>query len=62
MSDALEENTRDKLYIRLSDTTNGKRDLLKGNNIINLSENGLERGVIQRKMRMTRRKNIFQRK
>ena len=40
MSDALELNTRYKLYIWLSDTTNGKRDLVEGNNIFYLSENG----------------------
>ena len=33
MSDALEWNTRDKLNMWLSDTTNGKKDLVEGNNI-----------------------------
>ena len=33
MSNALEENNRDKLYICLYDTTNVERDLVEGNNI-----------------------------
>ena len=33
MSDAFEENTRDKLCIWISDTFNGIRDLIEGNNI-----------------------------
>ena len=56
MSDALEENTRDKLDIWLSDTTNGEKYLVESNNIFYLSENGQERGVIQSKTNMTRRK------
>ena len=40
MYDALEENTKYKLYIWISDTTNGKRDILEGNNVFNFSENG----------------------
>ena len=56
LSNFLEENTRFKLYIWLSDTTNGERDLVEGNNIFNSSENGWERGVIQIKTKMTRKK------
>ena len=42
MSDSLEENTIDKLYIWLSDTNNEKKDLVEGNNIFYFSDNGWE--------------------
>ena len=34
MDDALEENTRDKIYIWLYDTTSGEKYIVEGNNII----------------------------
>ena len=40
MSDVFEENARDKLYIWLSDTTNGEKYLVEGNNIFYFSDNG----------------------
>ena len=40
MSDALEENTRDKLHIWLYETANGEIDIVEGIIIFNLSENG----------------------
>ena len=40
MSDALEENTRDKLHIWIYETTNDEIDLVEGNTIFILSENG----------------------
>ena len=39
----------------LSKITNGKKYLLGGNNIVYFSENGLERGVIQSKIKRTRK-------
>ena len=47
MSDALEENTRDKLNICLSDTTNGKIYPVEGNNIF-ISHRMNERGGLFR--------------
>ena len=40
MSDALEENTRDKIYTWNSDTTNGERDLVEGSNVLYFLDNG----------------------
>ena len=62
MSDYLGENTMDKLYIWLSDTINGKKYTVEVKNNFYFSENGLDRGVIQSKTKMTRRENFFQRK
>ena len=58
MYDTLEGNNRYKLYICLSETTNGKRDLVEGTIIFYFSENWLEREVIQIKTKITIRKNI----
>ena len=54
MSDRIEENPIDKLYIWLSNTINGERDIVEGNTIFYLSENGWDRRVIQSKTKMTR--------
>ena len=62
MSDYLGENTMDKLYIWLSDTINGKKYTVEVKNNFYFSDNGLDRGVIQSKTKMTRRENFFQRK
>ena len=59
MYDALEENTQDKIYIRISDTTNGERNLVENKMIFYFSENGWERGIIQRKTEMNRRKKYL---
>ena len=48
MSDTLEENTRDKIYIWIYEK-NGKKDLMEGSNIFYLSENGQERGLLREK-------------
>ena len=40
LSDSLEENTRYKLYIWSSETTNGEKYLVEGNNIAYFSLNG----------------------
>ena len=55
LSDSLWENIRDKLHIWISETTNGKKYLVEGNNIVYFSENGWGRGVIQSKRKMIRR-------
>ena len=47
MSYALAENTIDKLYILLSDTTNGERDLVEGNNNF-ISQRMDKRGILFR--------------
>ena len=39
ISSSLEENTRDKQYIQLYETTNGENDLVEGKNIVYLSDN-----------------------
>ena len=54
--DTLEENTIYKLYICISETTNSEKDIMEGNNIVYLSENGWERGVIKTERKITRRK------
>ena len=38
--DALKNNTRDSIYICISETINGQKYLVKGNNIVYLSDNG----------------------
>ena len=49
MSDAIEENTRDKLYIWISDKTNRMIYLVEGNNIFYFLDNGWERGLFRAK-------------
>ena len=44
MCDALEENNRDKLYIWISETTNGKKYLVEGYNFLFLRECVIEMG------------------
>ena len=46
----------------VSETTNGEKYLVEGNNIVYLLHNRLERGVIQKKGRCPERKNILQSK
>ena len=62
MSDALADNYRDKLYIWLSDTTNGERDLVEGK-IIFISQRMDERGrLFREKRRRPEEINILKRK
>ena len=62
MSDTLEENNRDKLYIWISETTNDKKDIVEGNNIF-ISQRMGERGRLFRaKVRWSEGKKILQRR
>ena len=56
MSGALDKNGRDKIYIWLSETTNGSKYLVESNGIIYLSDTRWERGVIQSEIKITIRK------
>ena len=49
----LKKNTRDNIYIWIVETTDGAKDIVKGNNIIYFSDNGLERGLFRSKRRWT---------
>ena len=60
MSDALVQNNRDKVYIQIFETTNGAKYLVKGNNIVYLSDNGQCKGVIHNKKKMTISQKILQ--
>ena len=51
MSDALEENTRDKLYKWISDKTNGKIDIVQGNNIFIYQRMDDRGGLFRAKLR-----------
>ena len=59
MSDALEENTRDKIYIWLSETTNRKNNLVEGNNIFISQRMGDRDGLFIEKGRWTEGKNTL---
>ena len=58
MSDNLEVNTRDKIYIWISDKAIGERDIVEGNNIFHLSDNGLERGGYLEQNKYDQKKQI----
>ena len=60
MSDALEENTRDKLYTCLSDTINGERDLVEDNNIFIYQRMDERGGLFRSKQRRQEEKNLAQ--
>ena len=62
MPDDLKQNNRDKIYIWISEPTNGEKYLMVVNNVFYLSCNRWYRGVIQSKRKMTRRESILQRK
>ena len=53
--DTFEQNIRDKIYIWISEPTNVAKYIVGGNNNVYFSENGREKGIIQRKSKMNRR-------
>ena len=55
LSDDFEQNSRDKIYIWISEPTNVAKYIVGGNNNVYFSENGREKGIIQRKSKMNRR-------
>ena len=46
LSDDFEQNSRDKIYICISEPTNGAKHLVEGNHIVYFSENEWDKGVI----------------
>ena len=58
MSDALEKNTKDKLYIWLSDTTNGEKYLVEGSNFFIYKRMDERGGLFKAKKRWPEVKNI----
>ena len=55
LHDALEENTKDKIYIQISEPTNGAKYIVEGNKFIYLSDTGWEMDVVHRKRNRERR-------
>ena len=62
MYDSLEENTRDKLYIWISERTNGEKYLVEGNSLFIYQRMGDRGGSFISKGRLTEGKNTLQRK
>ena len=53
LSSPHEKNSRDKIYIWISELTNGTKYLVEGNNIFDFLWNGRERIFIQNKSKIT---------
>ena len=59
LSDSLEKSIRDKIYIWISEPTNGIKDHMWGKNAVYLSDTGSERRVIHIKRKILRRQKYI---